>query len=342
MVNEQPESISLDATHRPPPGPRSPSISNDLNHDEIRAVLSRYELGAVHRVEDLRAGSELSPKAIVECERGKMLLKRRARGLDVPSLVAFSHEVLIGCLRAGLCVPPLVGTTESNNSMVQFNDHIYELFVFIEGGAYSQSAQQAHQAGALLGEAHEVMGTLEYSFEASVEPTVVDPSRAARVSACEGFDEGSIERATKILAYGADLVRANAERAGLVHGDWHPGNMIYQGDEVVAVCDFDNTRIGSRQREIAQALVHFSLRPGAHIEPETDLIRAFFRGYHQRHEGIDPRVIASLMPAVLLDEAFASVPPGQGSAHAAMLTALLARAVWMQDHHGELTTLLDG
>ncbi|MBL4591598.1 MAG: hypothetical protein JKY96_06515, partial [Phycisphaerales bacterium] len=154
------ESISLDATHRPPPGPRSSAIDNNLNHDEIRAVLSRYELDGIQRVDDLRAGSELSPKAVVQCGRGKMLLKRRARGLDVPGVVAFTHEVLGGCLRAGVCVPPLVGTAD-NNSMVQFNDHIYELFVFIEGGGYARCTEHARGAGGLLAETHGVMDSIE-------------------------------------------------------------------------------------------------------------------------------------------------------------------------------------
>ncbi|MBL4591976.1 MAG: phosphotransferase, partial [Phycisphaerales bacterium] len=151
------------------------------------------------------------------------------------------------------------------------------------------------------------------------------------------------DRAAKILGYGADLVRANAEHLGIVHGDWHPGNLIFQGDDVVAVCDFDNTRVGSRSREIAQALVHFSIRQGANIEPDLDLLGAFFDGYQSRkNNSVKPRVIASMMPAVLLDEALASVPAGNLGRHSQMLSALLARVVWMQDHHDELTKALGG
>jgi len=325
--------------HQPPPGPRSPTIHADLNHDEIRAVLARYELGVVHRVTDLRAGSALSPKAVVECDRGKLLLKRRARGLDIPTVVAFAHEVLLGCSRAGLCVPPLVGTKAENNSMVQIRDHVYELFVFIEGNGYTRTTAQAFQSGAMLSETHRVMDSVRTSFEPSVEPRVIDPARGAGFPPSERFDHGAIERATRILQYGEDLVRANASPNAMVHGDWHPGNMIYQSDELVAICDFDSTRMGSRLRELAQALIYFSLRSDNTIEPERALLEAFWAGYTSSvHPAIDPRVLASLMPAVLVDEGFASAAGVPNTDHAPMLAGVLARAQWLDDHHDKLTS----
>ncbi len=332
------ESVVPSMGYRPPAGSRSPSIHPDLNHDEIRAVLGRYDLGVIHKVTDLRAGSVLSPKAIVDADRGKMLLKRRARGLDIPTVVAFAHEVLCGCLRGGLCVPPLVGTKDENNSMVQMHDHVYELFVFVEGVGYAGGEEQACQSGALLGETHRVMDSIRANFEPSIEPVVVDSKRASGIKASSGFDQASIDRAGKILAYGEDLVRANAEPTALVHGDWHPGNMIYQGNTIVAVCDFDNTRIGSRMRELAQALVHFSMQTGAKIEPDLASLAAFFDGYRTTAKASpDPRVIASLMPAVLLDEAFASATSTEIAKHASMLSAVLKRAAWMDEHHDILT-----
>ncbi|MCA9302835.1 MAG: phosphotransferase [Phycisphaerales bacterium] len=334
------ESIAPPMAHQPPPGPRSPAIHADLNHDEIRTVLARYELGAVHRVSDLRAGSALSPKAIVECERGKLLLKRRARGLDIPTVVAFAHEVMLGCSRGGLCVPPLVGTKAENNSMVQVRDFVYELFVFIEGSPYARTTAHAFQSGALLGETHRVMDTVRTHSEPSVEPVVVDPARGAGWVPTDRFDQSAIEHATRLLQYGEDLVRANASPNALVHGDWHPGNMIYQGDHIVAVCDFDSTRIGSRIRELAQGLLYFSLRSDNTAEPDRALLEAFWDGYRSDSPmSVDPRVLASLMPAVLVDEGFASAATTPNANHGPMLAGVLARARWLDDHHDKLTSI---
>jgi len=335
------ESVVPAGTHQPTPGPRSPAIQTELNQDEIRAVLARYELGVVRSVSDLRAGSVLSPKSVVECERGKLLLKRRARGLDAPPLVAFAHEVMNACLAGGLCVPPLVGTREHNNSMTQIRDHVYELFVFIEGAGFTRTTGQAFQSGLLLSETHSVMDSVRTSFEPSVEPTVIDPARAAGWTPSGRFDQSAIERATRILQYGEDLVRSNGFTRALVHGDWHPGNMIYQADEVVAVCDFDSTRMGSRIRELAQGLLYFSLRSDSTVEPDRALLEAFWDGYRSGlSPSIDPRVLASLMPAVLIDEGFASAASAPDTNHAPMLAGVLARAQWLDDHHGKLQSIL--
>lgn len=315
-------------------------MQTELDESEIRAVLACYELGSIHRVSDLRAGSELSPKTIIECDRGKLLLKRRARGLDAPMLVAFAHEVVNGCLNAGLCVPPLVGTKEQNNSMAQVRDHVYELFVFIEGNPYARTTAQAFQSGALLSETHRVMDSVRTTFDASIEPMVINPARAASWSPTERFDQQSVEHAARILQYGEDLVRANASEKALVHGDWHPGNMIYQGDEIVAVCDFDSTRLGSRLRELAQGLLYFSLRSDSSVEPDRALLDAFWDGYRSTEpKEIEPRTLASLLPAVLMDEGFASAVAAPESNRAPMLASVLARALWIDEHHDKLTEL---
>ena len=46
---------------------------------EITDVLERYETGAITSVREMLAGSSSSPKAVIECVRGKLLLKRRAK-----------------------------------------------------------------------------------------------------------------------------------------------------------------------------------------------------------------------------------------------------------------------
>ena len=56
--------------------------------------------------------------------------------------------------------------------------------------------------------------------------------------------------------------------AQLIHGDWHPGNMIFQGRRVAAVIDFDSARLGPRVLDLAGGALQFSLtRAGA--APET-------------------------------------------------------------------------
>lgn len=322
-------------------GTRGPMVAPPLSNGrerftsrELDEVLGRYELGEVTSVREVALGTPISPKALVECARGKLLLKRRARGVDAPGLVAFSHRLVLGVLDAGVCVPPLVGTRERNNSMVQIDDRVYELFVFIEGNPDPRSPDASRRSGALLGELHAAFDRLgsvhgDLAAAAPREPAAIDPTRVDR----SGVDAEIAGPVRGVLERAAQKAGSLPE-PGLVHGDWHPGNVIYRGDEPVGVCDFDNARLGSRERELAQGLAQFSLdRGGAGDAParwpaEADLgrIAAHWSGYLNTSGGRpDAGAVVGLMPGVLMEEAL-------GSNNPEITWAVLRKAQWLEDH----------
>jgi aminoglycoside phosphotransferase (APT) family kinase protein len=45
----------------------------------------------------------------------------------------------------------------------------------------------------------------------------------------------------------------------VVHGDWHPGNMLFDKDKLVAVLDFDSVKIAPPITDLANAMLQFSL-----------------------------------------------------------------------------------
>lgn len=313
--------------------------------------MRRYQVGAINDIRELPEGSVYSPKVILETQRGTLLLKRRARGLDLPALVAFGHEVLLGCHIAGLCVPPLIATSDDANSMVQHNDHVYELFVFISGERFNAgNLMHTRQLGALLSETHQIMDTLRPTFEPARESDTIDLDRLARLTPyADALANGLVDRFTRILKYGHELAKANASTPALVHGDWHPGNMIFNADTLVAVCDFDNTRIGSRDRERAQALVHASLvapqpgQSGGTVPPEPDRARlgAFWSGFKGAGGRANARTIAGLMPAVMIDEALASLGDTPSDQGAGLLMAIDRKAGWLDQHQQQLISLFE-
>lgn len=319
---------------------------------ELDEVLGLYELGQVRSVRELPLGTPASPKAVVECARGTMLLKRRALGVDAPDRVAFSHELMLACLGAGVCVPPLVGTRGQNNSMVQLDDRVYELFVYIEGQADPKTVDSAGMAGSLLAEIHAAMDTAAAGqWPAPLEAESVDPTRAEQHPAVDAEIRAPVRA---ILQRAADrAARLTGGLAGglagearaLVHGDWHPGNLVFRGDVPVAVCDFDHARLGLRTRELAQGLTQFSLRRGKPGEPperwsaEADLDRlaAHWRGYAAGRPGVDPAAAVGLMPGVLLDEALAASDPDPR-----LVWAVVRKAQWLEDRAAEIAGRLAG
>jgi Ser/Thr protein kinase RdoA (MazF antagonist) len=52
----------------------------------------------------------------------------------------------------------------------------------------------------------------------------------------------------------------------VVHGDWHPGNMLFDKGKLVAVLDFDSVKIAQPVTDLANAMLQFSL-VGYHPNP---------------------------------------------------------------------------
>src|SRR5690606_14296634 len=98
-----------------------------------------------------------------------------------------------------------------------------------------------------------------------------------------------------------------AERLGvtrfpvqIIHGDWHPGNMLFAGSEVAAVLDHDNAGVGQRISDIANGALQFSLRAkGAPetwpAEPDRGRLRAFMAGLDSGPAGpVSEREVAAI------------------------------------------------
>ena len=90
------------------------------------------------------------PKMVLISERGKFLLKRRPKGKDDLCRVAFAHAVQGHLGEKGFPVTLLVATRDENNTILQLNNHIYELFRFVTGSRYDGSAEATLDTGRQL------------------------------------------------------------------------------------------------------------------------------------------------------------------------------------------------
>ena len=77
----------------------------------------------------------------------------------------------------------------------------------------------------------------------------------------------------------------NAWPTTIIHGDWHPGNMLFRGGRVVVVLDFDSARQQTRIIDVANGLLQFSILRGS-SEPadwpsffDGTRMRRFLKGY---------------------------------------------------------------
>ncbi len=91
-----------------------------------------------------------------------------------------------------------------------------------------------------------------------------------------GTDRGDLQRiCTALLRAYREAAHRVGEAGfagwpkGIIHGDWHPGNLLYADGRVVAVLDFDSARLEPRAADVANAALQFSMRYGSGADPRT-------------------------------------------------------------------------
>jgi len=141
----------------------------------------------------------------------------------------------------------------------------------------------------------------------------------------------------------------------VIHGDWHPGNLLYREGAVVAVLDFDSARAEHRVIDIANAALQFSMRMDDANDLSTwsskldvERIRALLRGYDRAagsamsHEErltlpwlmIEALVLESILP-IAATGSFGSL---SGSA---FLRAIERKVKWLRPRAAKLVEYLE-
>ncbi len=298
-----------------------------LAPNELTEALGHYHLGTVASAKEFPHGSRRAPKVLIETERGVYLLKRRARGQDDPFKVAFAHALVQHLRSKRFPVPALIGTRDDDNTMLQLRGHVYEVFAYLDGRRYDESLKQTAHAGRTLARYHravEDFGTEwipprgSYHRSASVGAGLNAIPNVIAGHADVSGHETELLRLVQTLRTQYDQAGETVERGGfslwpasIIHGDWHPGNLLYRGPKVLAVLDFDVARFQPPIIDIACGMLQFSIIRGTSTPDQwpdffdVTRMRRFLAGYLSVEEVPDEqrRVVPDLMIEGLIAEA---------------------------------------
>jgi homoserine kinase type II len=168
-------------------------------------------------------------------------------------------------------VPALSGET-----FVRLEGELYELEEYVEGQPYDPG-RPAHLVAAAqgLGRYHAcVEGFAPGALRARGDLYGPGISRSILQRLSESWQ---LDRDPALAAIGQQLAAREAEvtlrfaRHGaltwlVIHGDYYAGNLLFEGDRIVALVDYDKASWQPRVVEVAEALIYFaSPRPG-HLE----------------------------------------------------------------------------
>jgi Ser/Thr protein kinase RdoA (MazF antagonist) len=330
---------------------------------ELAKVCSRYDIGVIESVKDYRRGSSRSPKVALRTSRGVYLLKRRAgAGSGIMDRVRLSHAVQLHLVQRRFPLPRLIAPRDAESTALVLDGHVYELFEYVAGNAYDASLDATGDAGRLLAYFHKLLG----SFPANA-------ARGVRAGACfhdtHAVDE-HLEIVARRLGDQADVVHrlraayadaaARARRLGVntwpaqvIHGDWHPGNMVFRGSRTVAVIDYDTVRLAPRAIDLANGALQFSItRDGddpqrwpAHLDEGR--FKRFCRGYDLVKGCVistgELEALPWLMVEALVVEAavpIAATGSFGGFEAGPFLRMVDAKAAWIGRHAPRLTDLV--
>ncbi len=269
-----------------------------FSSEELAQVLSHYNIGVIHQVKHLTAGSKRAPKMVVISEQGKFLLKRRPRGKDDLYRVSFAHAVQTHLAGKDFPVTKLITTRDENDTVLQLNHHIYELFQFVTGYRYDGSAEATVDTGRQLARFHEYLA--DFANQNNLpKGSFHDSNIVRRHLRTTGTQKGAtpgrkLQQTAEALMvlYNSSSVRVSelgfdSWPEQVVHGDWHPGNMLFNDGKLTAVLDFDSVKVAPRVTDLANGMLQFSIvgdRPNPADWPDyldqAKLVQ-FLDGYRQ-------------------------------------------------------------
>lgn len=330
--------------------------------EELAIVLSYFEIGIINSIVDYPRGSRKAPKLLIVSEQGKFLLKRRARGKDDPYKVAFSHGLQLYLASKQFPLPHLVGTKKDNNSMLQWHNQVYELFEYIPGQSYPQTLEATFDSGRILGLYHKLLQDFQSEWQPSggsyhLAPSVEQGLRSIpKTIGNDGPAGPLLQFLLESYRHAAQMVEAQGIEQWpkqIVHADWHPGNMLFRDNHVVAVIDYDSSRVLARIVDIANGALQFSILGGDDDvtkwpeKLDEGRFKRFLRGYDEVMllSEAELRAVPWLMIEALIAEAVFPIAATGSFGRMeglAFLQMVQKKIHWMQRSADQLVELASG
>jgi homoserine kinase type II len=338
---------------------------------EVDGVLARFDIGRVELAQEYRRGSRSAPKLKIRTPLGEFLLKRRSLERFPESRIRFAHRVQAAIARQGFPVAPLIADRTSGDTLLVRGPFAYELFRFVAGSRYDKTPRGAARAAEALARLHRCARDLDgsdapqASFHASSSVRTALGRLAGSIATAEPEASPALleelardlrELYARAVEETIDLGFASLERR-IVHGDWHPGNVIYgiggSATGVAAVIDFDSARSEPWITEVANGLVQFSIVSTTAASPldwpadfDPKRMQAFLHGYLGSADR--PLVLEerSMMPWLMIEAMIAesAIPvANQGSfaelRGSAFMDLVRRKCHWVRQHRKSIASL---
>ncbi|MFP4499782.1 MAG: phosphotransferase enzyme family protein [Candidatus Hydrogenedentota bacterium] len=240
--------------------------------DIVAEVIRRhYDVGAVQRPVQLAlAHQRRHRKMVVDTDAGRFLVKTYKRDPVVLDALRFQHRLSDHLAENGLPVAR-IQRAANGKGIVELETWAMELQRFIAGEAMKVNTPRLTVSAHALGEFHRVCRDLpcpprdvrmwrfsevpRSAFQKLFEAAKAERDAANMTDCCNEIAL-FLQGAAKELS----IEKRSEFETGLIHGDWHGGNLLFQGDTLVAIVDLEFAGDGCYLEDIAYGLSNLCLR----------------------------------------------------------------------------------
>ena len=299
-----------------------------LREQIIEIVEGFYDIGTVDKVFEIFGGTTNRSFGIVVHQAGcrkRFFLRKYKTGITGEE-IRFEHALITHAIANGLTIGAGIVMTRRGDTFVTpaNSNSIFAVYAYLKGedryswdNPYVTDAE-FRSAGRLLAEFHNAVRDFDPGDLHRKEPPILMLWRAFPEKLAEF---GQQAHAGKVRSYFREhfprildtMARhrfepADAEGMPVIatHYDYHPGNLKWDGEQVVGIFDFDWSKMDLRLFDVCMAVVYFCShwRENHDGEMRLDKLSLFLHSYQQRLkmlDGLEPitAVEIQMLPTML-------------------------------------------
>lgn len=234
-------------------------------------IRENYDLGEVEMPTQLEAAHQRRHrKIVVKTSVGAFLAKTYANDPYVLDALRFQHRLSDHLLSNGLAVAE-IQPARSGKRIIEVDNWALELQQFVSGEAMNVTPETLAVSADALGKLHAVCREFPrperdarmWRFSEAPRDTF---AKLFNMS-LEGGDEKEMNGCCNTIAlflHGASRALSWEARdqfeTGLIHGDWHGGNLLFQGNKLAAILDLEFAGDGCYLEDLSYAISNLCIR----------------------------------------------------------------------------------
>jgi Ser/Thr protein kinase RdoA (MazF antagonist) len=277
--------------------------------DILREIIEEhYGLGKVEPPTPLaQAHQRRHRKLVVKSQMGEFLVKTYKRDPVVLDNLRFQHRLSDHLAKNGLPVAK-IQQARSGRRIVELDTWALELQELVPGAPMEVTRETLTSSSIALGRFHQVCkdfprpdrDTRMWRFSEVPRDSF---SRFYQIALQYG-DKASVDNHCNQIALflheaGQELgIEARSQfETGLIHGDWHSGNLIYQEDRLMAIVDLEFAGDGCFLEDLCYAISNLCIRTTLKEERLAKRVDILLE-YYQKYRVLSFRELAALYYAV--------------------------------------------